>query len=55
MNKLAAVNRVCGAAANVGIERTRMNLLTKKETKTLLSSLYWDVDVDPEKLYQLLT
>lgn len=55
MNKLAAVNRVCGAAPNVGIERTRMNLLTKKETKTLLSRLYWDVDVDPEQLYQLLT
>jgi len=32
-----------------------MNLLTKEETKTLLSKLYWDVDVDPEHLYQLLT
>ena len=56
MSTPTTVHRICEAAAIVyGIEKKRMSLLTKKETKILLSRLYWDVDVDPEHLYQLLT
>ena len=32
-----------------------MMSLTKKEIEILLSRLNWDVDVDPERLYLLLT